>query len=120
MAHLRLWCGFPYRTQVNGARGWDWEALPSALGAPLNHSFEVRLDGGLLLHSAEFNCPLMPRSLQTFEVSYVGGADEDGGCALEVWQGIFRIEVRVERKVNEGLRCRPVVQAQGQKLGFRR
>ena len=53
-------------------------------------SFEVRPGQMPLQRSAEFACP--SRSLQTFEVSC---ADEDEACSVEVWQGLFRVEVRL-------------------------
>ncbi len=53
-------------------------------------SFEVR-SGEMPVHrSAEFACP-PSRSLQTFEISC---ADDDDACSVEVWQGLFRVEVR--------------------------
>jgi len=42
--------------------------------------------------SAEFACP-PSRSLHMFEVS-VSCADGDNMCSVEVWQGLFRVEVR--------------------------
>jgi len=51
-------------------------------------SFDVGPGQLPLQHSAEFACP--SRSLQTFEVSC---ADEDEACSVEVWQGLFRVEV---------------------------
>jgi hypothetical protein len=55
-------------------------------------SFEVRPGQTPLQRSAEFACP-PSRSLQTFEVSC---ADEDEACSVEVWQGLFRVEVRAQ------------------------
>jgi hypothetical protein len=52
-------------------------------------SFEVQPGQMPLQRSAEFACP-PSRSLQTFEVSC---ADEDEACSVEVWQGLFRVEV---------------------------
>ncbi|KAI9454222.1 hypothetical protein BJY52DRAFT_1225196 [Lactarius psammicola] len=59
-------------------------------------SFDVRPGGGLRLHSAEFGCPPPSQSLQTFEVSCVGGdEDEDeDACSVDVWQDLFRVEIR--------------------------
>jgi hypothetical protein len=52
-------------------------------------SFDVRPGEVPVQRSEEFACP-PPRSLQTFEVSCV---DEDDACSVEVWQGLFRVEV---------------------------
>ena len=53
-------------------------------------SFDVRPGEMPVQRSAEFACP-PSRSLQTFEVSC---ANEDEACSVEVWQGLFRVEVR--------------------------
>jgi len=53
-------------------------------------SFDVRPGETPVQRSAEFACP-PPQSLQTFEVSC---ADGDGECSVEVWQGLFRVEIR--------------------------
>ena len=73
---------------------WDWDARPQR-EAHLS-SIDVRPGGGPLLHSAEFRCPLQSQSLQTFEISCAGGDDEgDDGCSVDVWQDLFRVEIRV-------------------------
>lgn len=71
----------------------DWDARHQR-EAHLS-SFDLRPGGGPLLHSAEFACPPPSQSLQTFEVSCAGGVDEDGRCAVDVWQDLFRVEIRV-------------------------
>lgn len=53
-------------------------------------SFEVGLGQTSLQRSAEFACP-PSRTLQMFEVSCAG---EDEVCSVEVWQRLFRVEVR--------------------------
>ena len=45
---------------------------------------------GDVLRSVEFACP-PSQSLQTFEVSCV---DEDDACSVDVWQGLFQVEIR--------------------------
>lgn len=52
-------------------------------------SFDVRPGEMPVQRSAEFACP-PPQSVQTFEVSC---ADKDEACSVEVWQGLFRVEV---------------------------
>ena len=71
---------------------WDWDSRPQC-EAHLS-SFGVRSGGGPLLRSAEFGCPSPSQSLQTFEVSCVGGDDDDDECAVDVWQDLFRVEIR--------------------------
>lgn len=90
-----------YAGKVARVQLWSLTGImPDALDMPgENHrlrreahvsSFEVRPPGQMpLKHSAEFACP-PSRSLQTFEVSC---ADEDEACSVEVWQGLFRVEV---------------------------
>jgi hypothetical protein len=51
-------------------------------------SFDVR--PGDVLRSVAFACP-PSQSLQTFEVSCVDG---DDACSVEVWEGLFRVEIR--------------------------
>lgn len=53
-------------------------------------SFEVGPGQMPFQRSTEFTCP-PSRSLQTFEVSC---GDEDEACSVEVWQGLFRVEIR--------------------------
>jgi hypothetical protein len=72
---------------------WGWDARPQR-EAHLS-SFELRPGGGPLLHSAEFGCLPPSHSLQTFEISCAGGDSEDDGCAVDVWQDLFRVEIRV-------------------------
>ena len=79
---------------------WSLVGMPDVLGMlGENHrlrreahvsSFEVGSGQMPLQRSAEFACP-PSQSLQTFEVSC---ADEDEACSVEVWQGLFRVEVR--------------------------
>ncbi|KAH9013019.1 hypothetical protein EDB85DRAFT_2035398 [Lactarius pseudohatsudake] len=57
-------------------------------------SFDVR-PGEVRLHSAEFGCPPPAQSVQTFEVACAGG-DDDDACAVDVWQDLFRVEIRAE------------------------
>jgi hypothetical protein len=52
-------------------------------------SFDVRPGEMPARRSAEFACP-PSRSLLTFEVSC---ADSDDTCSVEVWQGLFRVEI---------------------------
>ncbi|KAH9020237.1 hypothetical protein EDB84DRAFT_1515548 [Lactarius hengduanensis] len=56
-------------------------------------SFDVR-PGEVRLHSAEFGCPPPAQSVQTFEVACAGG--DDDACAVDVWQDLFRVEIRAE------------------------
>jgi hypothetical protein len=72
--------------------------IPDVSTSDVNHglrreahvsSFDVRPGEMPVQRSAEFACP-PPQSLQTFEVSC---ADEDEACSVEVWQGLFRVEV---------------------------
>ncbi|KAH9061957.1 hypothetical protein EDB87DRAFT_1576281 [Lactarius vividus] len=58
-------------------------------------SFDVR-PGEVRLHSAEFGCPLPSQPVQTFEVACVGGDDDDDACSVDVWQDLFRVEIRAE------------------------
>ncbi|KAI9432697.1 hypothetical protein H4582DRAFT_1087282 [Lactarius indigo] len=60
-------------------------------------SFDVR-PGELRLHSAEFGCPPPSQSVQTFEVACAGGDgdEEDDACSVDVWQDLFRVEIRAE------------------------
>jgi len=83
------------QTTPDASTWWIWGSRPQR-EAHLS-SFDVRPGGRLLLHSAEFACPPPSRSLQTFEISCVGGddEDEDDGCAVDVWQDLFRVEIRV-------------------------
>jgi hypothetical protein len=53
-------------------------------------SFDVRPGEMPAQRSAEFACP-PSQSLQTFEVSC---ADGDDACSVEVWQELFRVEIR--------------------------
>ena len=68
----------------------NWDARPQREAHV--SSFEVR-PGGRLLHSAEFGCPPPSQSLQTFEVSCAPGGDDDA-CSVDVWQDLFRVEIR--------------------------
>lgn len=68
-----------------------WESRPQREAHV--SSFDVR-PGGLVLHSAEFGCPPPSQSLQTFEISCAGGDDDDGACSVDVWQDLFRVEIR--------------------------
>ena len=52
-------------------------------------SFDVRPGEMPAQRSAEFACP-PSQSLHTFEVSC---ADGDDACSVEVWQGLFRVEI---------------------------
>ena len=52
-------------------------------------SFDVRPGEMPAQRSAEFSCP-PSQSLHTFEVSCAEG---DGPCSVEVWQGLFRVEI---------------------------
>ncbi|KAI9455301.1 hypothetical protein F5148DRAFT_1288292 [Russula earlei] len=52
-------------------------------------SFDVRPGEAPVQRSSEFACPAS-RSLQTFEVTCAG----DDACSVEVWQGLFRVEIR--------------------------
>jgi len=54
-------------------------------------SFDVRPGEVPAQRSAEFACP-PPQSLYTFEVSCADGVD---ACSVEVWQGLFRLEISV-------------------------
>lgn len=73
---------------------WDWE--PRSQREALLSNFDVR-PGEPLLYSAEFTCPPLSQSLQTFEISCIGGDDDDDDdeCAVDVWQGLFRVEIRL-------------------------
>lgn len=57
--------------------------------APVS-TFDVRPGEVPVQRSGAFAC-LPSRSLQTFEVSC---ADGDDACSVEVWQGLFRVEIR--------------------------
>ena len=72
---------------------WDWDARPKR-EVHLS-SFDLRPGGTQLLHSAEFVCPPPSQSSQMFEISCVGGGNDDDGCAVDVWQELFRVEIRV-------------------------
>lgn len=72
---------------------WDWDARPQR-EAYLS-SFDLRPGDGPLLRSAEFGCLPQSQSLQTFEISCADGDDEgDDGCIVDVWQDVFRVEIR--------------------------
>jgi len=83
------------QTTPDASTWWYWGSRPQR-EAHLS-SFDVRPGARLLLHSAESACPPPSRSLQTFEISCVGGddEDEDDRCAVDVWQDLFRVEIRV-------------------------
>ena len=54
-------------------------------------SFDVRPGEMPAQRSAEFACP-PSQSLHTFEVSCADGVD---ACSVEVWQGLFQVEISV-------------------------
>lgn len=72
----------------------NWDARPQREAHV--SSFDVR-PVGLLLHSAEFVCPPPSQSFQTFEVSCAPVGDDDNydACSVDVWQDLFRVEIRV-------------------------
>ena len=83
------------QTTPDARTWWDWRSRPQR--EALLSSFDVWPGVRLQLYSTEFTCPPPSRSLQTFEVSCVGGDDDDDdeGCAVDVWQDLFRVEIRV-------------------------
>jgi hypothetical protein len=89
-ARVQMWS--LAQTTPDASTWWDWRSRPQRQA--LLSSFDVWPGARLLLYSAEFACPPPLRSLQTFEISCVGG-DDDDGCAVDVWQDLFRVEIRV-------------------------
>ncbi|KAF8260283.1 hypothetical protein EI94DRAFT_1833944 [Lactarius quietus] len=72
---------------------WDWGSLPQR--EVRLSSFDARPGSGLLLYSAEFPCPPPSQSLQMFEIACAGDDGDDDGCAVDVWQDLFKVEIRV-------------------------
>ncbi|KAI0270631.1 hypothetical protein BC834DRAFT_841447 [Gloeopeniophorella convolvens] len=81
---VEVWVLAPTAPDMS-AHGVPWDARPQREAHV--SSFDVR--PGELLRSHEFACP-PPGTLQMFEVAC---ADGDDACAVEVWQGLFRVEV---------------------------
>src|SRR6266404_5669037 len=77
-ARVQLW-SLAQTTPDASAWATDWDSWPQREAHV--SSFDVR-PGGLWLHSAEFSCP-PSEALQTFEVSCVGGGEDDDECSVD-------------------------------------
>lgn len=90
-ARVQVW-SLSQTTPDANTWGTNWDSRPQREAHV--SSFDVR-PGALLLHSAEFGCPPPSQSLQTFEVSCAGGDDDDDdACSVDMWQDLFRVEIR--------------------------
>jgi hypothetical protein len=85
VARVQMWS----RTETTPDVG-AWDVTWNYISQRGEYVWSLDVRPGEVMRSVEFACP-PSQSLQTFEVSCEDG---DDACSVEVWEGLFRVEIR--------------------------